>query len=203
MRKEKGKQLNRTKTGSSRVIPSANLRELFSLNESSREFPFPLPHRCFRCNAFVALLARVKDTFTVRPFLGVTCVAAIAVVEAMVRAVLLTHGLNDYRGRVLQDNNDFRRMIMNLSSVQAGRFEVRILFCQDGTPISCRETAEKREREPGANHAAYWRRVLQAVDGRLTTRFIDYSFDAVFEQNENTRVQLLKSADMFYCRGTG
>ena len=80
LRKEKGKPLNKIKTGSSRVILRANLRELFLERIFERLFPFPQPHRCCRCNAFVAILVRAKDTFTVLPFLRVTCVAIIALV---------------------------------------------------------------------------------------------------------------------------
>ena len=121
----------------------------------------------------------------------------------MVRAVLLTHGLNDPRRIALQQNADFRHMIMNLPSVTAGRFEVRILFCQDGTPVHWREAPADRVRKPGANHETYWRRALQHLDKRFYVNFLDFSFNAEFQPNEDKRVQQLMWADIFYCRGTG
>ena len=103
----------------------------------------------------------------------------------------------------VQENGDFRRMIMNLPSVQAGRFEVRILFCQDGTPVHWRETLGHRLRKPEANHKTYWRRALQHLDPRFSVNVLDVSFNGEFQPNEDNRVQQLMWADIFYCRGTG
>ena len=121
----------------------------------------------------------------------------------MVRSVLLTHGLNHHRATMLANNDLFENMILSLPAVSVGETEIQILYCQDGFPESWRETAEKRENNPGASTDAYWTALVKRIDPMLTVRLIDFSFTNRFHENRETRLALLKTSDIFYCRGAG
>ena len=111
----------------------------------------------------------------------------------MVRSVLLTHGLNHHRATMLANNDLFENMILSLPAVSVGETEIQILYCQDGFPESWRETAEKRENNPGASTDAYWTALVKRIDPMLTVRLIDFSFTNRFHENRETRLALLKT----------
>ena len=120
----------------------------------------------------------------------------------MVRSVLLAHGLNDGRGKVLMRNKEFKRL---MESVCHGKTVITILYCEDGLPSTWQETHNgKRENLSEATHQRYWEKLITGIGFPVVLRFRDFSFQNLVstQEMENTLIQL-DHADIFYIRGTG
>ena len=101
----------------------------------------------------------------------------------MVRSVLLAHGLNDNRGKYLERNKEFKRL---MESVCRGKTVITILYCEDGLPSTWQEKHNgKRENRPEATHQRYWENLITGLGLNVWVRFRDFSFQKLGVTSRN------------------
>ena len=110
----------------------------------------------------------------------------------MVRAVFLTHGLNEKRIETLVDDDSFVRIVRDVAAREG---KIHVLYCDDGFSKAWRDDPLV---PPDVAFCKYWKALIDKIVPKLPVHVLYFSFQG----DPAVSVDLLRRADFFFLRGT-